>query len=80
MNINSDMIDDRDWVPCLEAMPAQETSYLVHAPSADPDEPMISLAWYRPGYGWSGLPRVWCDAITHWMRKPNPPKGGPSRD
>ena len=63
------------WVPVSERLPDKDALYIVHAPSADPEKPMIHVAWYEPnGYGWSILPKVWIDAITHWMPMPDAPR------
>ena len=62
------------WVPISERLPDKDALYIVHAPSADPERPLIHVAWYEPdGYGWSFLPKVWTDAITHWMPMPDAP-------
>lgn len=63
-----------NWVPVTDRLPTEDGKYLIYAPSADPDKPFIHVAWYDPGFGWSLLPQVWVDAITHWMEFPGPPE------
>jgi len=63
-----------NWTSIEERLP-DDALCLVYAPSADPDKPLINTAWYDKTYGWSLLPKVWCDAITHWMPLPEPPEG-----
>lgn len=57
----------------VHGLPKVDAPCIVYAESADPDKPMIYQAWYDPSFGWSLLPRVWIDAITHWMPMPKPP-------
>lgn len=65
------------WTNVKDALPPDDALYIVHAPSGDPDRPMIHIAWYNPnGFGWSMLPQVWIDALTHWMPLPKPPEKG----
>ncbi len=62
------------WIPVAERLPDKDALYIVCAPSADPDRPMLSIAWYDPrGFGWSLLAGVWIEALTHWMPMPEPP-------
>lgn len=61
------------WIDVRSEQPKAEGSYLVYAPSADIDKPLVAIAWFTPGEGWSLLPQCWCNAITHWMPKPPPP-------
>jgi hypothetical protein len=62
------------WIDVRSEQPKAEGSYLVYAPSADIDKPLVAIAWFTPGEGWSLLPQCWCNAITHWMPLPhNPP-------
>lgn len=62
------------WIPATTPPPA-DGSYLVHAPSGDDKKPLITTAWYDPEFGWSLLPPVWINAISHWMKLPPPPEG-----
>jgi len=64
------------WIACADTMPTSDALYLIHAPSLDETSPLITVAWYEPGVGWSGLARMWLDAITHWMPLPEPPADG----
>ena len=63
-----------DWNDAKTDPPTQSGSYIIYAPSADPTMPFISMAWWDLNHHWTLLPKCWCDAITHWMHKPNPPK------
>jgi hypothetical protein len=62
------------WNKCSDEQPAKDGLYMVYAPSADPDKPVLALAWYHTKGYWSLLPKVWCLAITHWMEMPQPPE------
>ena len=61
------------WVDAKKTLPKEDGHYIIHAPSADPKKPFVTMAWYNPASGWSLLPECWCKAITHWMPKPKPP-------
>lgn len=65
-------------------MPTVGNRYLIHSPSADPDKPLIAIAWFHPEDGsWSLVPEYWTEAITHWAVVPGPPevgKANPKRD
>lgn len=67
------------WVDAKKSLPKEDGHYIVHAPSADPDKPLVAMAWYNPELGWSLLQECWCKAITHWMQKPKPPNAGTQR-
>jgi Protein of unknown function (DUF551) len=67
------MADISNWIAATDRLPSIDGSYLVHCPSADPDKPLIATAWYNPNAGWSLLPDLWINAITHWMSLPAPP-------
>jgi len=64
------------WISVEERMPTEDALYLVYAPSLDPDKPFIKTAWFDPDIvlGWQFIPKVWSDAVTHWMFLPWPPK------
>ena len=63
-----------DWIPIKDRLPEEDGKYLIHAPSADKEKPLIALAWYDPkGFGWSGIVAVWLKNITHWAAV-DPPK------
>lgn len=77
--------DARDWIKCSDRLPTEGGSYIVFAPSADLDKPLITNAWYEPQGGkhmpgWQLLPKVWCAAITHWMPLPTAPDGRAESD
>jgi len=57
-----------DWIELEKQKPSEDSKYLVYAPSADPGKPLIAISWYNPETGWSLLPQVWLDAITHWQK------------
>ena len=63
------------WISVEEQMPTEDALYLIHAPSLDPDKPFIKTAWFDPDIvlGWQFIPKVWSDAVTHWMPLPEPP-------
>jgi hypothetical protein len=64
-----------EWISVKDRLPDEDGKVIVHCPSADPDKPLIAMAWYDPrGFGWSLLPEVWIRAIRHWMPLPSPPK------
>ncbi len=64
-----------EWIPLSERLPPRDDRYLVYAPSADPDKPMILIAWFHPdSKKWSLILEIWSSAITHWMEVPGPPK------
>lgn len=48
-----------------DRLPDNEGRYLVYAPSMDTDKPFYQVGFWD-GY-WIGIPKVWADAITHWM-------------
>jgi hypothetical protein len=66
-----------EWIPIAHLLPEDEGMYLVHAPSSDPEKPLILTAWFtgknNPGYRWSLAP-YWSSAVTHWMRLPKGPQ------
>lgn len=74
------------WIKCSDRLPVDGGSVMVYAPSADLDCPLITTAWYEPPdsthelKGWQLLPKVWCEAITHWMPNPAPPVEGGSEN
>lgn len=60
-----------DWIDAEVRLPDEDNRYLVHCPSADPDKPLIAIAWYNPNPGqWSLLPSPWIAAIRHWQPLP----------
>lgn len=69
------------WISVEKRLPTNPGMKLIHAPSADTKLPFITVAWFEPKgtknmYGWQLLPKVWCDAITHWQELPGPPEKG----
>lgn len=67
-----------DWISVKDRLPDTPGPKIVYAASCDPDKPMINMAWFEPEGtgnmpGWQLLPKVWCEAITHWMPLPEPP-------
>jgi len=65
----------QEWHRWPEEKPPEDGPYMIHAPSADPQKPMISLAWYNPAKDeWSALPKTWTSAIDAWMFIPPPPE------
>lgn len=64
--------EERKWQ--MSRTPPEKTgAYLIYAPSANPNAPLIMVVDYHPVHGWTGLPSVWVRAITHWMPLPKPP-------
>jgi len=61
-----------NWISVDDKLPLKEGTYLVHAPSQDPDRPLIGVDWWDGK--WSLLPDVWLEAITHWQPL-EPPNG-----
>jgi hypothetical protein len=58
-----------------EGWPLLEGKYIVHTPTADPSIPYIGMGWYDPVEGrWTLIPKVWADAVTHWMPLPELPE------
>lgn len=39
------------WIDVRSEQPKAEGSYLVYAPSADIDKPLVAIAWFTPGGG-----------------------------
>lgn len=66
-------MDEMIWINLSEKKPLEDKLYLVHVLTLDPNKPYINTAWYDPNYGWSLLPEVFVDSITHWMHLPKPP-------
>lgn len=62
--------EDLDWVSVKERLPKEDGGVMIFAPSADPEKPLVTKAWYDPNYGWSMLPPNWINAITHWRSLP----------
>lgn len=55
------------WIP-IHLTPGEDGIYLVYCPNADPDDPIVSSAWYdADGMVWS------IQGATHWMPMPEPP-------
>ena len=62
------------WCSMQESKPPYDGLFLVFAPSADPQKPLKQVAWWSEmNQQWELLPKVWCDAITHWARMPKSP-------
>jgi hypothetical protein len=63
------------WIKCSDRLPSESGKYIILAPSADPDKPLITIAWFEPSvvFGWSLLTPHWIIATTHWMPLPTPP-------
>ena len=68
-----------EWIESKYRLPPKTGTYLIYAPSADPNSPLIVSCWWEDGTefpkGW-GLVEVWRDAVTHWMPLPPPPVAG----
>ena len=68
------------WRKLSDGPPPKSGPYIIHAPSADPDAPLICIAWWEDGStpplskGWSLMIDSFIPAITHWMPLPEPPK------
>lgn len=68
------------WCQVTKKLPPRDGVYLVHAQSADPTNPLITVAWFNPEEkeqgesGWSLLPGEFINSITHWQHLPKPPK------
>lgn len=61
------------WMP-MSTPPTGDKLYLIFAPSADKEKPLITAAWWSPESNrWEIIARRWADAVTHWMELPNPP-------
>lgn len=54
-------------------LPTEDAKYIVFAPTADPEIPLKTVAWYSPEYGWSLINEYWIPYITHWMPMPADP-------
>jgi hypothetical protein len=62
------------WISVEYRLPETEGKVLVHCPSADPDNPLITTAWFHPEEGgWTLIHAYWIPAIRHWMPLPPPP-------
>jgi len=62
------------WHPISENPPKTGT-YLVFAPSADPNVPLRTIAfWHSRDSKWLQLAPVWLGALTHWAPFPEDPK------
>ena len=57
------------WISVEERMPTEDALYLVYAPNR------IETSWYNSSKDrvWQEIPKVWADAVTHWMPLPEPP-------
>lgn len=56
-----------------DGLPTEDAQYIIFAPSADPDHPLKTIAWFTPGFGWSLLTDEFIQALTHWMPMPQNP-------
>ena len=64
-----------NWISVEDLLPDEDGPYLIYALSQDPKSSFITCAWYDPSIpAWSGLVKVWLEAITHWMPLPKEPK------
>ena len=63
-----------EWIDTQEKLPEIDGLVLIHAPTMNPDKPLITTAWYNPGHGWSLLQPQFLRAITHWQSLPGSPK------
>ena len=68
------------WISVTDRLPEEEGLYLIYAPSADPEKPLIFSAWWHLSdnpewYKRWGLVKMWSDAVTYWMPLPDPPGG-----
>jgi hypothetical protein len=62
--------DELDWVSVKDRLPINPGKYLIFAESADPNCPLINQALFSMESGFSGIPAIWCDSITHWRGFP----------
>lgn len=62
-----------NWISVNDRLSEHDSSYLIYAPSADPERPFTRIAWYNPSFRWDLWPQAWINAITHWMEVPGPP-------
>jgi hypothetical protein len=62
------------WIKIKDKLPDKDGPCLFFAPSADPDQPLISRCWFTPGQGFSLVPVCFLDSITHWMPLPDWPE------
>lgn len=62
------------WIPVTERLPDFDGMCLVSCETADPDMPLRTTAWYKPGQGWSAMLAIWIPSISHWMPFPEPPE------
>jgi len=62
------------WISVKDRLPDRDAPYIVFIETADPDKPLMLIAWYRPEFGFSGIVTYWIDAITHWMELPDWPE------
>ena len=61
------------WIDIKDEKPTKDGLAIMLAPSADPDKPLIMLAWYDPKKDfWTGHPIGF--KVTHWMALPEAPK------
>ena len=63
-----------NWISIEDKLPDEDGKYFIFAKSMDIKKPFLGVAWYDPKFGWSGIPTVWIDAISHWTSFPKPPK------
>lgn len=66
------MNDPLPWISVKDRLPAAPGAYLIHSPSADPERPMICVAWYEPPgtenmEGWQLMLEPFIAGITHWL-------------
>jgi hypothetical protein len=62
------------WRKLNEQVPPEDGKYIVYAPSADDEKPLIAMAWWHAeANAWGLLPQVWCDGIEQWMPLPSRP-------
>lgn len=68
-------MSETTWVFVEDRLPEHDGPHLVHAPSQDPAQPLLAIAWWHADrQEWSGLWHGWTAAITHWMPLPEPPQ------
>jgi len=63
-----------NWINVKDFLPDKDGQYIVYCLFAVPDEPLVTIARYNHGFGFSALPLVWLEAITHWIPLPEPPR------
>jgi len=64
-------VNEAEWISITDSLPDDA---LVLVCIATEGGNVVQTAWHKLPYGWSLVPKLFMDSITHWRPMPKPPK------